>query len=98
MGRRRTSKEVRDLIFRMVAENCTWGSTAQLIGVQAMPQFGRRLKAPTFRAYVPLSCSGDPRLVPWAARFFMRMKFWRGTARIEEFDLEDSSTLGPFAG
>ena len=26
MGRRRTSKEVRDLIFRMVAENSTWGA------------------------------------------------------------------------
>ena len=45
-----------------------------------MPQFGRRLKAPTFRADVSLSCSGDPRLVPWVARFFMRMKFWRGTS------------------
>src|SRR5438445_9517276 len=26
VGRRRTSKEVRDLIFRMVAENSTWGA------------------------------------------------------------------------
>jgi len=26
VGRRRTSKEVRDLIFRMVPENSTWGA------------------------------------------------------------------------
>jgi hypothetical protein len=54
-------------------------STAKLICVQATPQFSRRLKVPTFRVHVLVSRSSDPRLVPWVARFFMRMKFWRGT-------------------
>ena len=33
VGRRRTSKEVRDLIFRMVAENSTWGCASTLAEV-----------------------------------------------------------------
>jgi hypothetical protein len=31
-GRRRVSKEVRALIFRMIAENPTWGATRKTIG------------------------------------------------------------------
>jgi hypothetical protein len=99
-GRKRVSKEVRDLVFRMVAENSNWGAPRVhgellMLGFDISERTISRWMKRAPRDPEPKTLRVEFRLfTPLGGRivsFLARMEFWRGTA------LESEETNPPHA-
>jgi hypothetical protein len=74
------SKEIQELIFRMVVENPTWGAP-RIYGELLMLGFAARVPRDRFSALEGEGITWDRTAVGQGiALFSVRMEFWRSTA------------------